>query len=89
MLDLATSLDPVSGAGWVVTEATRIDDAGLIVANGVKAGVGNGALLLTPVPEPSGFVPMAGGLVVMAFIARRFRRDNSRALVLRGFGTSR
>jgi len=84
MLELVIWLDPLSGAGRVAAEATRIDDAGLIVANGVKAGVGNGALVLTPVPEPSSFVPMAGGLVVMAFLARRRRSDNSRALVLRG-----
>ena len=84
MLELVIWLDPLSGAGRVAAEAKRIDDAGLIVANGVKAGVGNGALVLTPVPEPSSFVPMAGGLVVMAFIARRRRRDNSRSLVLRG-----
>jgi len=88
MLELVIWLDPLSGAGRVAAEAKRIDDAGLIVANGVKAGVGNGALVLTPVPEPSSFVPMAGGLVVMAFIARRRRRDNGRALVLRGLAHS-
>jgi len=63
MLDLAIWLDPVSGAGWAATEATRIDDAEPIVTNDFKAGVGHHALLPTPVPGPSSHEPMAGGRV--------------------------
>jgi len=42
-------LDPVTGAGWLVTGLVGINNSGQIVANGLKGGFSR-AILLTPVP---------------------------------------
>jgi hypothetical protein len=49
MRDL-TSLVP---DGWVIGEARAINDKGQITAGGYRIGYDYGALLLTPIPEPS------------------------------------
>jgi probable HAF family extracellular repeat protein len=47
IIDLNTELDSRSGAGWVLTSATAINDAGQIVGYGTHRGV-QAAFLLTP-----------------------------------------
>ncbi len=50
MIDLNAAMDPVSGAGWELVEATAIDDAGHIVGSGTHDGFYH-AFLLTPTAE--------------------------------------
>jgi probable HAF family extracellular repeat protein len=47
MIDLNTELDSRTGAGWVLTAATAINDAGQIIGYGTHGGV-QAAFLLTP-----------------------------------------
>jgi probable HAF family extracellular repeat protein len=74
MHDLNSLLDG-SGDGWVLHQATDINDAGRIVGYGTHDGETR-AFLLTPVPEPANHALMAAGLGLMgAFaLARRRRR---------------
>ena len=43
VIDLNTVLDPVTGSGWNLQDAWDINDAGQIVANGFKDGIGGRA----------------------------------------------
>lgn len=61
--------------GWVLTEATSINDKGWIVgkANNSKTGESHAYLLstVTAVPEPEAYAMFLAGLGVMGAIARR------------------
>lgn len=65
MQDLTALLDE-SGAGWILREALAINDLGQIVGNGLSPAGASRAFLLTPVPEPSGLILVAGALVILA-----------------------
>jgi hypothetical protein len=70
MIDLNTLITP--GSGWTLEgfslSSNSINDSGQIITTGYSNTLGIGALLLTPVPEPSGFV-LAG----LAAWSRRLR----------------
>ena len=69
MIDLNSLIDPASG--WVLWEATGINDAGQIVGNGYFNGIPH-AFLLTPisvVPEPATLPVLA--LATLALARRR------------------
>ena len=71
MIDLNTIL--VDGVGWLLTEATGINDLGQIVGTGTFNGESR-AFLLTPVsdvPEPSAWMLAGMGLAAMAVRTRR------------------
>ena len=58
MTDLNTLIDPSSG--WMLEEATGINDNGWIVGYGYNSATGRyDAVLLTPIPEPSAFALLA------------------------------
>ena len=74
MLDLNSLLDS-SSTGWTIQRASDINDKGQIAANAViGAGVLH-AVLLTPVPEPSTLVLLAGGTIGLLGYAWRRRRS--------------
>jgi probable HAF family extracellular repeat protein len=57
--------------GWVLTEASGINDRGDIVGTAHSSILGvDHAFLLTPVPEPAAYFLMLSGLVMMGFIRR-------------------
>ncbi len=58
--------------GWLLVEATAINDHGVIVGNGLFQGEPR-AFMATPVPEPSSVVLALTSLALFAF-GRRFRR---------------
>jgi probable HAF family extracellular repeat protein len=83
MYDLTTMIDPP--AGWTISQATAINDAGQIVVIGSHVyGGGNDvsglipnalyveyeSFLLTPVPEPSTLILISLGFVGLLFSAR-------------------
>lgn len=68
MTDLNTLIDPA--AGWSLTTASDINDAGQIVGYGSIAGETR-AFLLTPVPEPETYAMFLAGLVLVGHIAGR------------------
>jgi probable HAF family extracellular repeat protein len=63
MHDMNDLIDPLSG--WVLTTAADINDNGLIVGTGTIGGQLH-AVLLTPVPEPSGLVLAGAVLAALA-----------------------
>lgn len=79
--DINTFLDANSvAAGWILTEATDINDNGWIVGNAinVKTGARNAFLLsVTPVPEPDSYAMILMGLGFIGFLTRR--RKNQQA----------
>ena len=68
MVDLNTLIPPNSG--WVLKEATDINDLGQIVGNGYYGGF-NRAFLLTPVPEPGSWLIPFGCLQIVLLSPRR------------------
>jgi len=59
--------------GWTLTQATDINDSGMIVGK-ASNGTSNYAFLLTPViqvPEPATYTIMLAGLGLVSFMARR------------------
>ena len=71
MLDINSLIDPASG--WVVKSAIGVNDNGWIVGQGSLSG-SNHAIVLIPVPEPSGMLALlsgAGGLCMFAFRRRK------------------
>lgn len=72
MLDLNAVV--VDGQGWLIQRARAINDMGYIVANAVHADGSVRAVLLTPVPEPSTWALMFGGLSVIGLIGFRRQR---------------
>lgn len=77
ILDLNALLVSTS-TGWILNEATGINDSGLIVGNGMHNGVQR-AFLLTPVaavPVPAAFWLFTSGLGLLAFANRRKDQGN-------------
>ena len=75
MTDLNSLLDPQSG--WIISEATGINDSGQIAANGCNTSTGDchGFLLsISPVPEPEVYLMM---LVGLGLLGMKVRRRNS------------
>lgn len=70
MVDLNSLIDPLSGTGWSLLEATDINDAGQIVGTGLYGGLTR-AFLLTPVPEPESWAMLLVGLGVIGGIRQR------------------
>ena len=76
MHDLNSLIDPASG--WTILGATDINDSGQIVGWGTLAGEDPTrvhALLLTPVPEPSGWLLAGVGVLAIAAWHTMRRRD--------------
>ena len=78
MQDLNELVSPSSG--WTLQEATAINENGQIVGQGTNASGQTHAFLLTPVPEPSVFAMLLGGLfgVGVSITARVGRRRGLR-----------
>ena len=67
-------------AGWVLTDATGINDNGWIVGDAVNAQLGEThafELSISPVPEPETYGMMLAGLGLFGFIAYRRKNDSS------------
>lgn len=72
MTDLNTLIDPTSG--WILQQATAINDSGWIVGFGTNSLGQAHAFLLTPTPEPSTAVIAASGLAALLLAAWRRRK---------------
>jgi probable HAF family extracellular repeat protein len=70
MTDLNTMIDPNSG--WILTDASAINDAGQIAGKGMNSRYQNHAFLLTPVPEPSTFTLL--GISIVGLLAYSWRK---------------
>lgn len=65
-------------SGWILTSATGINDSGQIVGTGYPPGFFDGrthAFLLTPIPEPNAFIPLATTFILLI---RRRKLSGSR-----------
>jgi probable HAF family extracellular repeat protein len=73
-IDLNSLLDASTvSSGWVLTQATGINDNGWIVGNASNSqlGITSHAFLLTAVPEPETYVMLLTGLGLLGFVACR------------------
>ncbi len=73
-IDLNSFLDAAAvSAGWRLSNALDINNNGWIVGDfeNTTPGLGGGAFLLTPVPEPQSYALMLAGLGALALAARR------------------
>ena len=79
MIDLNTLLPGYARqAGWVLNAASGINDYGWIVGSAWNAHTGaTHAYLLAPVPEPSSWAMLLGGLCALIWVARRRTRHLS------------
>jgi uncharacterized membrane protein len=77
--DLNSFMDASTvAAGWVLTEATGINDNGWIIGNATNSLTGvQHAFVLAAVPEPDSYAMILMGLGLMGFVARR--RKNGQA----------
>ncbi len=82
--NLNSLLDPVSGKGWVVTQARAINDFGQIVGYGFFDPDGPGgspraqrAFLLTPIPEPTALFLLTCAAIVISSNASHIRRKRT------------
>jgi probable HAF family extracellular repeat protein len=67
-----------SSTGWTLWEATAINDSGQIVGSGTNAAGESHAFLLTPVPEPSTWAAIIGGVITAGGLWRyRVRRNRN------------
>jgi len=75
VIDLNSLLDANAvSAGWVLRDATGINDSGWITGNAVNTVTGDEhAFLLTAVPEPESYAMMLVGLGIVGAVARRRR----------------
>ena len=71
LVDLNDRLDPVSGDGWSILQATGISESGLIVGRGFSNTLGYRAVLMSPVPEPATVLLWMVGLSGLALRVRR------------------
>ena len=76
MQDLHDLIDPASG--WTLEVASAISNNGLITGVGQSPSGRQRLFLLTPIPEPSGFLTL-GGLSTLALL-RKMRRGRTRIL---------
>jgi probable HAF family extracellular repeat protein len=84
-IDLNNFLDAsMVSAGWVLVEATGINDNGWIVGYATERGTSRAFLLslpipevTIPVPEPETYALFMAGLGLMGFIARRRKNDQA------------
>ena len=67
-IDLTTLIDS-SGAGWALDDAVRINNAGVIVGEGLRADGNYAMFMLTPLPEPAA----AGGTFIATVLLLRRR----------------
>lgn len=74
LVDLNDRLDPVSGDGWSILQATGISESGLIVGRGFSSTLGYRAVLLSPVPEPATVLLWMAGLAGLALGVRQRQR---------------
>jgi probable HAF family extracellular repeat protein len=74
VFDLNALLAP-SDRDWTISEAFGINDKGQIIGNGRFRDGASTAIILSPVPEPSGFGLLLAGLGVLAVITRKNRRS--------------
>ena len=72
-IDLNSLLDAGTvSTGWVLSEATGINDNGWIVGNAHNTNSGaDHAFLLTPIPEPETYAMLLAGLGLMGFMLHR------------------
>lgn len=75
LVDLNDRLDPVSGDGWSILQATGISESGLIVGRGFSSTLGFRAVLLSPVPEPATVLLWMAGLAGLALGVRQRQRQ--------------
>jgi uncharacterized membrane protein len=68
----ARPLDALAPAGWHMSNAISINDRGQILAYGWTSSW-TGHVLLDPIPEPATGLLLAGGLMLLAALARRKR----------------
>jgi hypothetical protein len=68
MIDLNLLIDPTTG--WVLNEASGINESGQIVGWGLHNGQTR-AFLITPVPEASTYGMMLAGLGLVGIAASR------------------
>lgn len=76
MTDLNTFAG-VAGTGWVLTQATAINDLGQIVGRGINPQGEQRAFLLTPVPEPEHWAMLLAGFGITGWAARRRQQASS------------
>ena len=69
VLDLNTLMDP-SGAGWILRDASGLNNRGMIVGWGIRNGQSR-VFLMTPVPEPATLAALGFGA---ALLLRRRRK---------------
>ena len=74
LVDLNDRLDPVSGGGWSILQATGISESGLIVGRAYSSTLGYRAVLLSPVPEPATVLLWMAGLAGLALWVRQRQR---------------
>ena len=70
MIDLSTA-GGVAGTGWILKNATAVNDLGQIVGYGTNPQGETHAFMLTPVPEPEVYLMMGVGVCLAGVIARR------------------
>ena len=82
-IDLNDLLDTETlSAGWVLVEATGINNNGQIVGDAYNAISGKEhAFLLTPVPEPETYAMLLAGLGFIVAIVRRRKLSFHKATV--------
>jgi probable HAF family extracellular repeat protein len=79
MQDLNTFIDP--STGWILNDATGINDAGQIIGRGTNALGQAHAYLLTPmgVPEPAALAFLSGGIATVLIYRKKTPRPPAAA----------
>lgn len=79
LIDLSSRLDPDTGDGWTIMDATGLSENGFIVGRAYSSTLGYRSVLLTPVPEPSAMAMLTAGLAILSLLGwrRRVLHDGS------------